>query len=265
MALESSLQNSAVAGHTIGPDAHADAATRPAANSPAESGTPAHRRTFSFRDMHLQVGDRLQLECPAQLGIGKVIVRVVGYLENTSLIVTAPVIGGQRVNLVDNDLVVVRAFSRESAFAFRSSVRRVCRLPFEYLHLSFPEVVQGTVIRKSTRVRTCIAAKCSANGNIPLDAVIENISSTGVLLAAARNPGARGELVRLDFDARLHDVDTHMSVDAEIVAIHAETSSPDGDTAVRCGLEFRNLQPNDRMVVKGLVYQQIIENPTSVV
>ncbi|NMF87760.1 flagellar brake protein [Aromatoleum petrolei] len=265
MALNSPVQNPVTAGIDAAPDADSAAAAQTSTIAPAQTSPPGQRKTFAFRDMHLQVGDRLQLECPAPLGIGKVFVRVLGYLDNTSLIVTAPVFGGQRVNLVDNDVVVVRAFSRQSAFAFRASVLRTCRLPFDYLHLSFPEVVHGTVIRKSTRVRTCLATKCSTHDEPPLDAVIENISSTGVLLAAARSPGAHGEIVRLEFDARLHDVDTHMSVDAEVVSIHAEPDSPDGGTAVRCGLEFRDLPPSDRMVVKALVYQQIIENPTTIV
>ncbi|NMG28067.1 flagellar brake protein [Aromatoleum evansii] len=233
-----------------------------AASSPAGDATPTPRKVFAFDDMHLQVGDRLQLECPAQMGIGRVFVRVVGYLENASLIVTAPTHGGQRVNLVDNDTVVIRAFSRQSAFAFRSSVLRTCRLPFDYLHLSFPEVVHGSVIRKSTRVRTHLPAKCLDAGGEAQAAVIENISSTGILLALPHSPGARGEIVHLEFDAHLHDVDTRLNVEAEIVSV---APGPSGsDAAWRCGLEFRNLEPGDRMVIKGLVYQQIIENPSSI-
>lgn len=265
MALNSPVQNSVAAGIDAAADADSAGSEQTSTSPHTKKSPPSQRKTFAFRDMHLQVGDRLQMECPAPMGVGKVFVRIVGYVENTSLIVTAPVLGGQRVNLVDDDAVVVRAFSRQSAFAFRSSVLRTCRLPFDYLHLSFPEVVHGSEIRKATRVRVRLATKCSAAGSEPLDAVIENISSTGVRLASARSPGARGELVRLDFDARLHEVDTRLSVAAEIVSVNEEAEAPGTQAAVRSGLEFRHLQPGDRMVIKGLVYQQIIENPNCIV
>lgn len=264
MVQDSTHQKPATEAVDPGRDADPAGATRTSATSAARDSAPTPLTVFAFRDMHLQIGDRLQLECPAQMGIGKVFVRVVGYLENSSLIVTAPARGGQRVNLMDNDMVVVRTFSRQSAFAFRSSVLRTCRLPFDYLHLSFPEAVHGSIVRKSTRVRMRLAAKCSAPNGQALDAVIENVSSTGVLLASVRSPGAPGELVRLEFDVRLHDVDTRLSVEAEIVSMNGEPEASGTDTAYRCGLEFRNLQPGDRMVIKGLVYQQIIENPSSI-
>ena len=120
----------------------------------ANNDTAAEHKGFSFADMHLTVGDRLQIECPAGTGMGRAFVRVIGYVDQLSILVTAPVAGKRRIDLVENDLVVVRVFSRENAFAFRASVLRACRLPFPYVHLSFPEIIQGSVIRKATRVRT---------------------------------------------------------------------------------------------------------------
>ncbi|HRQ48488.1 MAG TPA: flagellar brake protein, partial [Rhodocyclaceae bacterium] len=108
---------------------------------------------FTFADMKLGIGDRLQIQLPAHLQSERAFVRVVGYLENTSLIVTAPSRNGVRLELLENEVLIVRAFSRQSAFAFNCSILRVCKLPFDYLHLSFPRRIQGTVIRKSTRVR----------------------------------------------------------------------------------------------------------------
>ncbi len=97
------------------------------------------QRGFTFEDMRLAVGDRLQIECTARTGVRRAFVRVVGYMDGVSLLVSTPVAGGRRVELVENDPVIVRVFSRESAFAFRASVLRACRLPFDYVHLSFPD------------------------------------------------------------------------------------------------------------------------------
>lgn len=267
MALNPTVQNPVAAGGDIGIDTDSAAAAQTAATAPGPEINSPPCKLFPFRDMHLLVGDRLQVECPAHMGVGKVFVRTVGYVEAASLIVTTPTRGGQRVNLVENDLLIVRAFSRQSAFAFRCSVLRACRLPFDYLHLSFPDVVHGSEIRKSTRVRVRLAARCAAEGGESQDVILENISSTGMLLAAERPPGAPGDSVRLDFAARVHDVDTGLRIEARIVSIaRIDDREPSGAAAMyRCGLEFGHLQPGDHMVIKGLVYQQIIENPASIV
>lgn len=249
--------------------AGASAETSPGVDREALPGQASpERKVFTFADMHLRVGDRLQVECPAHMGVDRVFVRLVGYVENASLIVTAPVHSRKRLTLADNDLLVVRAFSRHSAYAFRSSVLRTCKLPFEYAHLSFPGVVHGSVVRKSTRVRTQLAARLAqGTEGEPHIASIENISSTGALIACGHMAGAKGDVCRLSVDARLHDVDMQLQVDAEIVSVipEDEIAAQAGEARYRYGLEFRNLGPNDRMVIKGLVYQQIIENPHSVV
>lgn len=110
-----------------------DTTTTPPQDEAASHEAPAEHKGFSFADMHLAVGDRLQIECPAGTGLGRAFVRVIGYVDHLSILVTAPVAGNRRIDLVENDLVVVRVFSRENAFAFRASVLRACRLPFHYV------------------------------------------------------------------------------------------------------------------------------------
>src|SRR5690606_35077510 len=93
-----------------------DTTTTPPQDEAASHEAPAEHKGFSFADMHLAVGDRLQIECPAGTGLGRAFVRVIGYVDHLSILVTAPVAGNRRIDLVENDLVVVRVFSRENAF-----------------------------------------------------------------------------------------------------------------------------------------------------
>ena len=221
-------------------------------------------RGFSFADMHLTVGDRLQIECPSATGMGRAFVRVVGYLEPASILVTAPMVGNTRIDLVEHDLVVVRVFSRKSAFAFRASVLRACRLPFHYLHLSFPQVIQGSVIRKATRVRADLPVTITRTDSP--DAVpgtILNISSTGLLLRTQATIGERDGQVRLQFNLPLHDIDTRLELDASIRNVREE--AVEEGTEFQYGLDFHELPPNDRMMVKSFVYQTIIEYPRRII
>lgn len=237
-------------------------------DSPAAEGErdAPERKGFSFEDMRLAVGDRLQVECPAARGMSRSFVRVIGYVENVSLIVTAPQAGGRRLELVDNDPVIVRVFSRQSAFAFRSSVMRVCRLPFDYVHLSFPTLIQGSVIRKATRVRVRLAADVGPDADDPamVPGTLLNLSATGVLLHTRASVGNKGGTVRLRLRFKLHDVDTELSVAADIRNVERQ-DDPNGEGAdYHYGLDFRNLQPNDRLMIRSFVYQTIIEQPRHV-
>jgi len=233
------------------------------AKEKAAAGPP---QIFTFADMKLGVGDRLQIQLPAHLRSERAFVKVVGYLDNVSLIVTAPSRNGSRLNLLENEILIVRAFSRQSAFAFNCSILRVCKLPFDYLHLSFPRRIQGTVIRKSTRVRAGFAAQAGGAGSPSGAATIDNISATGALVAAREPLGNPGDTVRLSFQVHLHDVDSALEVEAKILsAVPHDDAHGEGAPLLHHGVEFRNLQPKDRMIITSFVYQQIIERPHSVV
>ena len=239
--------------------------TAPAGDA-AEKSAAEPPRIFTFADMKLGVGNRLQIQCPAQMQSERAFVKVVGYVENVSLIVTAPSRNGMRLDLLENEILIVRAFSRQSAFAFSCSILRVCRLPFDYLHLSFPRQVQGTVIRKSTRVRGGFAAEAGAVGSQCGPATIDNISATGALVTAREPLGSPGDTVRLRFQVKLHGVDSTLEVEAKILsAVPHEDAHGDGGPLLRHGVEFSNLQPNERMIITSFVYQQIIESPNSMV
>jgi hypothetical protein len=232
-------------------------------NASAEATT--ERKGFSFADMQLTVGDRLQVECPAGTGMGRAFVRVIGYVDQRSILVTAPLAGKRRIDLVENDLVVVRVFSRENAFAFRASVLRACRLPFHYVHLSFPEIIQGSVIRKATRVRTerPVSVDVEQRGADATPGTILNISASGLLLRTRAAIGDRDSPVRLRFELPLHGVDTRLALDASLRNV---VEDPDEDgIGFQYGVDFHELQPSDHMVVKAFVYQTIIEHPRLVI
>lgn len=242
-----------------------DTTDTPPQEEGASAETAAARKRFRFADMHLKVGDRLQVECPAGSGMGRAFVRVIGYVDQLSILVTAPMAGKRRIDLVENDLVVVRVFSRENAFAFRASVLRACRLPFPYVHLSFPEIIQGSVIRKATRVRTALPVSISVEqpGADAIPGTILNISASGLQLRTRATLGERDKPVRLQFELALHGVDTPLALDASIRNVREEVDEE--GFHYQYGVDFHELQPKDHMLVKAFVYQTMIEHPRQLI
>ena len=241
------------------------------ATNPDQASTDELSTQFTFDDMKLKVESRLQLEPPKQLGNERILVKVIGYLKGASLLVTAPTTAnGARLQLMEGERVVMRSFSGQNAFAFACSVERACKLPYEYLHLSFPDVIQGVVIRKAPRVKSkIIVAVQNANSRNPseqISALISNISANGAALDAKRPLGKKGDILNLAFRVNLHKIDAFLSVKGAIRAVlGGEVPDISNPEITRYGIEFQELQPNDMVILQSMIYQQIIESPHQVV
>jgi hypothetical protein len=232
----------------------------------AALGADASESVFTFQDMRLRVGDRLQLQPPPTVGLDRHIVKLIGYVDNVSVLVTAPMANGLRVPLRENDNIVARIFAGQKAFGFGAMVERVCKIPFDYLHLSFPQKVQGSIIRKAPRVRTRIIASV-ANPDAGETAerqsgIIVNLSADGALLKARQPLGEKGNRLMLSFRVSLHKVDAYLTINAVVRSAFAdEEKDSDGGAVFNHGIQFEKLAPNDTVILQSLIYHQMIEHP----
>ena len=234
--------------------------------NPAQPEVDESDSSFTFDDMQLKVEDRLQLAPPAQLTRERILVKVIGFLRGRSLLVTTPVTAnGVRLQLVEGENVIMRSFTGQKIFAFACSVEKVCKLPYEYLHLSFPDNIEGVVIRKAPRIKvniiaTTIESHPGATEHVP--AMISDISATGASLDAKQQLGKKGDILNLEFKVNLHNMDVYLSIKGVIRTVLGDNpaEAPQADI-IRHGIEFQKLQPNDQIVLKSLIYQQLIENP----
>jgi len=218
---------------------------------------------FSFLDMHLRVGERIQVQPPANVSAERYVVKLIGYVDKVSVLVTAPYENGLRVPLRENDTLVARIFSAQKAFGFSATVDRVCKIPYDYLHLSFPEHVQGSVVRKSPRVRTKIIASISTEAvGDRYSGMIVNLSADGALVKARRPLAGNGGTIALAFRVNLHNVDAYLTINAVVrSAFGDEGKGDDGAQMFSHGVQFQDLAPNDSVILQSLIYQQMIEQP----
>ena len=229
------------------------------------SSTNAPQSSFPFEAMNLKVGDRLQAQPPTRVSAERCFVRLIGYLKDLSMLITAPTtFNNVRLQLIEGDRLVMRVFSSQNAFGFACDVQRICKLPYNYLHISFPEKVQGTVIRKAARVKTKITVKVHTEqeGGADLTGLISNLSANGALLDGRRNMAKTGDSIRLTFRLRLHNIEANLSLVAIVRAVFDDETLRQSETSsAHFGLEFVDLQPNDQMLLQSMVYQQMIEHP----
>lgn len=218
----------------------------------------AHR--FLFQDMRLAVGDKLQLSPPSTVSGNRSVVPLIGYVEGVTLIVGAPPAGQWRPPLIEGDQVAVRVFSGQNAFGFTAYVNKIIKLPFDYLHLSFPKNIVGKIIRNSRRIKTHIAAVVTGN---PVAAVISNLSATGAEVRAGASLGETGTTIALSFTLNIYGTDTPLALQAVIRSAKPDTQEAEG--AWRLGIEFSELKPNDVATLHSLIYQELVEHPHNLV
>ena len=244
-----------------------DKHTDDAPSAAPEVGAP--KSGFPFEAMNLKVGDRLQAQVPAKVSAERCTMRLIGYVHGVSILVTTPTMAnGTRVQLIEGDPLVVRVFSSQNAFGFGSTIERVCKLPYHYLHIAFPKQIQGTVIRKSARVRSKIIATVvgEREDKTELTGVISNLSANGAMLDGRRSTAEVGDLLRLSFKLKLHNIETTLSLRAVVRAVIEDPAQKQSSTSLaHFGLEFVDMQPNDQMLLQSMVYQKIIEQPQSLV
>ena len=226
----------------------------------------ASESRITFHDMRLRVGDRIQLQPPASLGTDRHIVRLLGYLDNASLMVTAPMSNGMRVPVREHDKIVARVFSSQKAFGFDCAVVRVCKMPYDYLHLSFPNLIQGAVIRKSPRIKTKIIASIArpdaGNGTEKQSGMIINLSADGALVKARQPLAAKSQEIALSFRVTLHNMEAYLTTKAVVRNVFEDEDKENAEALkFHHGIQFLELQPNDSVILQSLIYQQIIEQP----
>ena len=248
---------------TVEPAATAAATAAPQAAAAAASPDTPAPPLYQFEDMRLKVGDRLQIQLPTAVAQDRLIVKLIGYVDDQCLLITAPSGSGILKSLVEGDRVVVRIFSGQGAFGFVCYLDRIIRLPFEYLHLSFPREIQGLMIRKAPRVKTDINVKVDASSGV-VDASVANLSATGMSLRTRTKLGEKGAEISFTLPLALYDVKTELKLNGKIRAI---TSIPveGGGEEHQYGLELVDVRPEETLILQSVVHHELAKNPYSVV
>lgn len=241
---------------------HSEPAPEGEVNAASPFGGRLRPVCATFADMRLRVGDQLPFETRMPIAGGQASVQILGWLEGNSLMVTAPRNTAGRVPLDIGNSVTLRAFTGKSAYAFRTVVTRLAYQPFPYVHLRFPEKVESVVIRGSFRHRLKLPASVQQAGSTR-DGTIVDIGTSGAQVELASPLESSAESLRISTSLTLHGVPVTLDVQASIRSATVQAGD-DGESRHRYGVEFRELTPNDRLVLGSLLWYEMHEHPREV-
>ena len=98
------------------------------------------------------IGDTLQLQFSPGNGEDRYYVKLIGFLENKSIVVTTPRIDGSTLKILPEQRFIVRMISGNAAQGFSATALYSTTRPYPHLHLTYPNDLESITVRKAERV-----------------------------------------------------------------------------------------------------------------
>lgn len=183
--------------------------------------------------------------------------RLIGFMEH-ALFISWPQQGGREQAIEAGESLLLRGFSGQVIYSFRSTITAVCRSPFRYLVLSAPTDVEQIPVRKAARVPTRLAAflgkEAGGEGEERL-VMLSDLSLGGALLHAAEPAPTPGSRVRLRFQLRTAAADSELDIVARVRNLPGEAEDA-GFPAF--GVAFDSLGERELTLLHCFIYEQLL-------
>jgi hypothetical protein len=218
--------------------------------------------SYDFDEMKLPVGSRLQLQLSTDQDTERHNAKYLGHIKGVSLLVTTPVVDGKVLFIREGQTFIVRTFTGKTAFGFSASVIRACNTPTPYLHLSYPKQLHGVEIRSTKRLAVNIIASAQlldGTETASVSCLIVNVSPSGALITAAKTLGKVGESILVTFRVKLGPIDGYIETKGIIRSITHVEGSGDDAQKLNHGVQFKELQQPDILLLHSLAYQKMVD------
>lgn len=202
-----------------------------------------------------QVGETIFLQVHDNAAI-RYTVRLIGFVKNQSILVTAPRVDGRGAIIRDGQTFIVRAFPGKKAYAFTASALKSVYAPHPYLHLSYPKIVRCTAIRQSSRASVKIIASLTVGEPEQMGAAtLTDISMGGTSGLLKRNIGKKGDSGVIKFKVNTAGEDAYLIIPLIIRSIVQTENTEE----FRYGFEFVNIPTQSKIILSSFVHQTLAE------
>jgi c-di-GMP-binding flagellar brake protein YcgR len=221
-----------------------------------DNGANANKEVIvGMDDVRWLVGETLYLQL-ADNSTVRYTVRLIGYVKNGTIFVSAPMVDNKLEFVRDGQTFVVRAFSGQKAYAFAAHAVKSVHAPHPYLHLSYPKSLRCTVVRNGARAEVNIAATLSLGQPERVSAATLSDLSVGGASGILKQPfGEKGDAGKIRF--KVNAVGQDETLDLKVV-LRSVAPSESGD-GFKHGFEFMEVSPHDRLILSAFVHQTLAD------
>ena len=212
----------------------------------------------SLAELSPPVGERLRLEVRAPNQ--KFSVRLLGFREPTSLLVSAPRVqpGGAAVH--EGTRMMARLMTGNYLCSFETRLVQVQTRPFSYWHLEYPAHIECQRLRKMTRVPINLTVRVEQDdmgletGQGAQYAICRDISLHGASLETSRPLVQPGEQLFVTVRVSVAGLDHLLLLPALVRNVQQLESG--AIPVFSQGVEFVDLEEDARLILAGFVYEQ---------
>lgn len=227
---------------------------QPARPATAAAATDERMR---LEDVRLKIGETVQLQSTAERDPQRHYVKLIGYAKGRSFIVSTPMQEGSYLLIRDGQGFVVRMFAGKNIYAFPASVIRAANTPYPHLHLTYPDEVVTRTVRRAERVDVRLIASVDNGSGQAIPTTVENLSLSGAGLHSRAQLGVAGAELKLGFKLELDGFARVLSLSA---AVRISQPSVTAEGQWLTGLEFREIEPQDHLLLSGFIYRTLVES-----
>lgn len=228
---------------------------KPSEAPSVDTGNPGKDVIVGMDEVRWHVGETLYLQ-PADNPALRYTVRLIGFVKNGTVFVTAPMADGKLEFIREGQTFVVRAFSGKKAYAFVTAAVKSVHTPHPFLHLAYPKEIRCTVVRQGARAPVRMAASVSLGQPERTAAAVLNDLSVGGASGIIKEAfGTKGESGQIRF--KVHAAGQEEVLSLKIV-LRSVAPSENGD-GVKHGFEFVDVPVRDRLILSAFVHQTLAE------
>lgn len=175
-----------------------------------------------------------------------------GLIPANSLIVTHPMRAGRLIGLGVGQRLTVHMLVRKHVHAFPSEILCMYKFPVPYLHLSYPDGIESSVVRSAPRINVSLLAVVSGTEH-PIPASISNLSGNGMGILCEQALGETGDALALSFTLPIVDHPCHI----ETRGVIRNMTMVKSQKVYQYGLQLQELSPEQRVIIEAFIYHQV--------
>ena len=235
-------------------------ATAAPATSVIAETKPAHEQSketvmLDLDSVRWHVGETFYLQVHDNASL-RYTVKLIGFIKNKSILVTAPVIDGKGALIRDGQTFIVRAFPGKKAYAFTASALKSVFSPHPYLHLSYPKLVRCTAIRQGSRAAVKIIASVTiGDPGQTAAATLCDLSMGGSSGIIKKPIGNKNDTGVIKFKVNAAGNDEYLTLNIILRSV-APTDNTD---EYRHGFEFVDVPTQSKLILSAFVHQTLAE------
>jgi len=212
-------------------------------------------------DLRRNVGDTVQLQFVPGNEEERYYVKLLGFCMGKSIIVSKPRLDGASLHVEKDQQFIVRLISGQTSQGFSADVLHTTKHPYPHMHLTFPNNLQTTTVRKAERVDCTLIVSVKKldeenNEAESKSATLSNLSTAGAQLTTNEAIAEPGQKLAIQCKVTVANIAQYLNITGIICRKQEKEDADIGK--FEYGVEFTITNDAEKVLLHAFIYEQIL-------